>query len=110
MSIAVYILYKGQNGSAKKFAKEMIDSGTVQKIREEEGNLGYDYYIPFEKDSEFILLVDKWENQAAIDAHHASPMMNTIIELRDKYNLTMEVERFISDTGIPETDEKFIRK
>ena len=32
--IAVNIYYSGTNGSARKFAQEMIDSGTVQKIIE----------------------------------------------------------------------------
>ena len=48
-------------------------------------------------------------DQAAIDAHHASPMMATIAALREKYDLHMTVERFVSiedNAG----DERFIRK
>ena len=37
--IAVNIYYLGTNGSARKFAQEMMESGTVQKIREEQGNI-----------------------------------------------------------------------
>lgn len=55
------------------------------------------------------LLIDSWDNQEAIDRHHATPMMNTILELRQKYDLHMIVERYISDTGIPETDKKYIK-
>lgn len=43
--IAVNIYYTGTNGSARKFAQEMIDSGTVQKIREEQGNIRYEYFL-----------------------------------------------------------------
>ena len=32
MSIVVNIYYSGENGSARKFAKEMISSGTVDAI------------------------------------------------------------------------------
>ena len=35
MSIVVNIYYSGENGSAQKFAKEMISSGTVDAIRNE---------------------------------------------------------------------------
>lgn len=57
-----------------------------------------------------LLLIDSWESQEAIDLHHNSPMMKTILELREKYNLTMKVERYISDKdGIPESDKKFIK-
>lgn len=108
MSIAVNLRYKGENGAAKKFAEEMISSGTVQKIREEAGNLRYEYYTSFD-DPETVLLIDSWENQEAIDVHHASPMMAKIAELREKYDLHMTVERFTSDV-LPEQDQSFIRK
>lgn len=107
MSITVNIYYSGENGNAGKFAEEMQKSGTVDKIRSEIGNLRYEYFRPLD-DPEKILLIDQWTDQAAIDAHHASPMMRTIAELREKYGLKMKVERFISDDGIPESDKKFI--
>lgn len=111
MSITVNLRYTGKNGNARKFAEEMISSGTVEKIRAEKGNLRYEYYLPLEGDGETLLLIDSWENQAAIDVHHASPMMKTIAELRDKYDLHMSVERFVSDeNGVPESDKGFIRK
>ena len=56
------------------------------------------------------MLIDARESQAAIDAHHASPMMKTIAKLRDKYDLKMTVERYTPDNTMPKTDEKFIRK
>lgn len=108
MSIVVNIYYTGKDGSARKFAQEMESSGTVAKIRGEEGNLRYEYFIPM-ADPETVLLIDCWKDQAAIDRHHASPMMEKIIELREKYDLHMRVERYVSDEGgIPEADREFI--
>ena len=108
MSIRVNICYSGENGNARKFAEEMTQGGTVDKIRNEKGNLRYEYFQSLD-DPETILLIDQWTDQAAIDVHHASPMMRTITELREKYGLRMKVERFISDdNGIPEADKKFI--
>lgn len=109
MSITVNLRYKGENGSAKKFASEMISSGTVDAIRNEAGNLRYEYYQSLD-DPETILLIDSWKDQGSIDVHHASPMMKTIMELREKYDLHMTVERYISDDGMPEKDADFIRK
>ncbi|MBQ7783902.1 MAG: antibiotic biosynthesis monooxygenase [Oscillospiraceae bacterium] len=109
MSIAVNIYYSGINGNAGKFAAEMESSGTAEKIRSTEGNIRYEYFFPA-NDPETVLLIDVWIDQTAIDRHHASPMMNTILELRNKYDLRMTVERYISDTnGIPEADMKFIK-
>ncbi len=110
MSITVNLRYKGKNGSARAFAEEMTTSGTVEAIRKEEGNLRYEYYLSLD-DTETVLLIDEWTEQAAIDRHHASPMMQKIAELRDKYDLHMTVERYISDEeGLPDNDKKYIRK
>ena len=108
--ITVNLYYTGHNGSARKFAEEMENSGTADRIRAEEGNIRYEYFFPM-KDPETVLLIDAWESQEAIDAHHASPMMAIITELRDKYDLHMKVERYLSDDGgVPAKDEDFIRK
>ena len=108
MAITVNLRYTGKNGNARKFAEEMTAGGTVAAIRAETGNLRYEYYQPLD-DPETILLIDSWENQEAIDIHHASPMMATIAALREKYDLHMTVERYVS-AEMPETEDKFIRK
>ena len=107
MAITVNLYYKDTNGNAKKFMEEMEKSGTAAAIRAEKGNLRYDYFFPA-NDPETVLLIDSWENQEAIDVHHASPMMETLAELREKYDLHMTVERYVSDDS--EVDSEFIRK
>ena len=105
--ITVNLYYKGANGSARRFAEEMEQSGIAAAIRQEPGNLRYQYFQPLD-DLETVLLIDSWTDQAAIDAHHASPMMAQLAALREKYDLHMTIERFISDE-LGE-DEQFIRK
>ena len=110
MSIVVNLRYTGKNGNAAKFAKEMESTGTADAIRAEAGNLRYEYYIPM-SDPETVLLIDAWENQEAIDKHHASPMMKTIASLREKYDLHMTAERYVSDeAGFSAHDSSFIRQ
>lgn len=110
MAIIVNIYYSGENGNALKFAEEMVSSGIVNNIRAEKGNIRYDYFSPLE-DKETILLIDSWKDQHSIDMHHESPMMEQIIQLREKYDLHMRVERYISDeNGVPETDRAFIKE
>lgn len=109
MAITVNIYYTGENGNAKKFADEMVLGGIVNAIRAEEGNERYEYFFSMDN-PETVLLIDSWRDQKALDIHHASPMMAKIVELRNKYELHMKVERYVSDEeGIPSTDEKFIR-
>ena len=106
--ITVNLYYTGANGKARLFAQEMENSGTAAAIRAEQGNIRYEYFFPM-NDPETVLLIDAWDSQEAIDAHHASPMMETIRTLREKYDLHMKVERFAS-AETPESEERFIRK
>ena len=106
--ITVNLYYTGKNGSAKAFCEEMESSGIADEIRSESGNLRYRYFQSI-SDPETVLLIDSWKDQAALDAHHASPMMAKIASLREKYDLHMSVERFVG-ADVNTADEKFIRK
>ena len=108
--ITVNLYYTGKNGSARAFAEEMVRSGVVADIRAEDGNERYAYFFPMD-DPETVLLIDQWRDQAAIDAHHASPMMGEIAALREQYDLHMTVERFVTDDDeLPEQDLQFIKR
>ena len=96
MAITVNLYYTGKNGSARAFAEEMVSSGIVEKVRAEEGNLRYEYYFPME-DPETVLLIDKWQDQKALDIHHKTPMMEEIARLRTKYGLRLRVERYMDE-------------
>lgn len=105
--LTVLIRYKGKKDNVKKFVEEMISSGIVEQIRNEEGNLRYEYFYPLD-DVGCVLLVDSWVNQSALDKHHQLPLMNKIKELREKYDLHMEVEKY--QQTVDEKDEKYIRR
>lgn len=107
MAITMNLYYTGRDGAARCFAEEMTAGGVVRDIRAEAGNLRYDYFLPMD-DPETVLLIDSWESQAALDAHHASPMMARIAALREKYDLHMKAERYVSE-DTPASDGKFIR-
>lgn len=94
MSLTINIYYTGENGSAKKFAEEMVSSGIVERVRAEKGNLRYGYFFPMDN-PETVLLIDRWESQEALDEHHKSKMMEEIAKLREKYHLRMRVEQFV---------------
>ena len=109
MSLTVNLYYTGEGGSARRFAEEMERRGIAARIRAEEGNERYEYFLPLD-DPETVLLIDQWRDQASLDAHHASPMMAELAALRDQYDLHMRVERFVTDEGMPDTDRRFIRE
>ena len=96
MSITFKLYYTGENGNARKFGEEMKLSGTVDAIRDEEGNERYEYFFSMD-DPETVLLIDRWKDQDALDFHHKSEMMKMIAELRKKYKLRLRTERYIND-------------
>ena len=49
MSITVNLYYTGENENARKFAEEMEQSGVADRIRAEDGNLRYEYFLLREK-------------------------------------------------------------
>ena len=61
MSLIINIYYTGKNGTARKFAEEMVSSGIVDRVREEEGNERYEYFFPMD-DTETVMLIDKWKS------------------------------------------------
>ena len=83
MSITVNIYYTGKDDNAKKFAEEMVSSGLVDAVRAEEGNERYSYFFPMD-DPQTVLLIDRWRDQAALDIHHKTEMMQKIAALREK--------------------------
>ena len=122
MAITINIYYKGENGNARKFAQEMVDTGITERIRSEEGNIRYDYFFSMD-DSETVLLIDEWSDQKALDVHHSLPLMSDIMMLREKYDLHMKVERYVSEADLEQIgatdsinktnnidDDKYIRK
>ena len=107
MALTIHIYYSGKDGAARRFAEEMTASGIADAIRREDGNEQYAYFYPAD-DPETVLLIDRWRDQAALDAHHASPLMGKIAALREKYDLHMQVERLVEAQNEPD-DAKFIR-
>lgn len=102
--ITINIYYRGKD--AINFMNEMEKSGIADAIRAKDGCLRYDYFIPV-KENDTVLLIDSWKDQDALDEHHHSDLMPKIAELRDKYDVHMTVERYISEET---KDTKFIRK
>lgn len=58
MTITVNILYQGEGENARLFSDEMVSSGLVYKIRQQSGNLRYEYFVPLDN-QQAILLIDE---------------------------------------------------
>ena len=118
MELIAVVLKGSQSQQRFEDAKTMLNYGfatyalhtvePTQPLPTMAVQLGMQDTVPLQ-DKETVLLIDSWESRQALDVHHASPMMQTIAALRDKYDLHMRVERYVSDDETTQGD-KFIRK
>ena len=98
LSIALNLYYKGKNGAAKMFMEEMEKSGLADKARNKDGNEGYEYFYSV-RDKEMVLLVENWRDDDALHFHHNSEDMKNQAKLKDKYELTLEVKRYVTENN-----------
>ncbi len=96
MSITRIVYYTGENGSARRFVRNMEESGAASLIRREEGNERYEYFFSA-TDPETVMLVDQWRDEEAIDVHNRSLMKKDVLEQRKQYDLKLRVERYYSE-------------
>ena len=80
------------------FMKEMEKSGLADKARNKDGNEGYEYFYSV-RDKEMILLVEKRKDDDALHFHHNSEDMKNQAKLKDKYELTLEVKRYVTENS-----------
>ena len=107
------IIFLDVDGTLVDYENRLPDSAVTAVRRAREN--GHRVYIctgrsKAEVYPETVLLIDIWKDQASIDRHHASPMMGKIAQLREKYDLHMRAERYVTDEeGISSTDAQIIR-
>ena len=77
------VTYTMLPGKREEFVKAVRESGILKAVREEEGCLGYSYYLPEEEDGT-LLLVERWTDAQAQKAHLATPHMAKLAEIKER--------------------------
>ena len=81
----ILVIYTLKNqGDREKIVKEMLESGVLNAIRNEDGCYNYDYYYPEHNDKELVLY-EKWESHEHQKVHITQPHMKTAKEITGKY-------------------------
>lgn len=75
------VTYTMKPGMRETFLKGVRDQGILETVRREDGCLQYDYYLPVgEEDA--LLLVERWRDRAAQQAHLATPHMAALGKIK----------------------------
>lgn len=92
MMIVLNVVYKGEE--ALEFVKEVKSSGTLEAIRNEKGNLQYEYFSSLDNPNN-VILIEHWANAYDLSRHSQGEYIKKVGELKEKYHLTSEVNKFI---------------
>ena len=91
--IVLNVTYRCKPGMRDAFLQQLTGEGLDAACRAEAGNIKYDYYIPCVGGDE-LLLVEKWLDADALDAHKQLPHFARIGQVKEGYVLETLIERF----------------
>lgn len=86
------VTYYAKENMREKFMKELMTSGVVDTIRQEDGCIFYDYYLSMQ-DKNIVLLLEKWESQEKLDHHLAAEHINLLRAIKEKYIEKTELQK-----------------
>ena len=91
--IVLNVIYRCKPNKREDFLERIIAEGIDVASRAEDGNIKYDYYIPYDG-SEDLLLIEKWMDEVALAAHAVTEHFGRLKELKPIYVQDTVIERF----------------
>lgn len=91
--ITLNVIYRCRPGMRDAFLAAIRAEGIDKACRSEDGNGKYDYYLPAAGGDE-LLLVEKWRDARALEAHKGQAHFARLGELKGEYVLETTIERF----------------
>lgn len=92
-NLILHVYYTCKSGMAPAFVQALKDSGLQAKVRAEDGCLQYDYHLSCEE-ADTVVLLEKWQSAAALQAHLAQPHMADIAAVKEQYALSTRLEKY----------------
>ena len=90
-----FITYEcGTKENRENFFKELYPLGKTCK--NEPGCYQYEYFFPYEDDSK-IFLLERWEDEAALELHMATENYKKIAQVKPKYNVTTSIIKYVGE-------------
>ncbi len=91
--IVLNVTYTCKPDMRDAFLERIMAEGIDEACRAEKGNIKYDYYRPAD-DGDELLLVEKWQDAAALKAHSEMPHFARLGAIKPDYVIDTVVERF----------------
>ena len=91
--IALNVTYQCRPGKRDEFLGKVLAEGIDTASRAEPGNFRYAFYLPADGSDE-VLLVEKWQDDGALDIHRLQPHDAKLAALKAEYLTGTVIERF----------------
>lgn len=88
--LILLVKYQTKLNKRKDFVKEVISSGVLEEIRQEDSCISYDYYYDAVNPA-CVLLVEQWQSKGQQQQHLRSEHMHILKEIKEKYVLDTSV-------------------
>ncbi|MBE6990909.1 MAG: hypothetical protein E7426_09250 [Ruminococcaceae bacterium] len=92
-ALTIIVTYKTLPGKAEAFFKAVTESGVAAGVRQEPGNLGYNFYLPLEEE-DTLVLIEKWASSEAADAHPFTDNVKKLASFKPDYVLETKAVRY----------------
>ena len=94
------VTFKCRPGTRETFLEKVRAEGIDAASRAEEGNLGYDFFLPVGSPDD-LLLIEKYTADPAVFSHAGQPHIKKLVALKDEYVADMAMERYEGDGKMP---------
>lgn len=91
--LILHVTFRTKPGTRELFVKEVLEAGIAKASKAEKGNYFYDFYFSAENEDD-VMLLEKWENQEALDIHSNQPHYAAIGEIKKKYEVSTQIEKY----------------
>ena len=88
--LLVNVTYTMKPGQRAVFLTEVRAQGILDAVRREDGCIQYAYYLPAEEE-DTLLLVERWRDRAAQQAHLATPHMAALGRLKEQCVVSTQI-------------------
>lgn len=92
-AIIEHVYFCGKEKDLHRLVRTYAESGDLKRVNEEDGCIQFEFFFAAERNDRMVLM-EHWRDAAALDAHHATPMMNSLLTLIKEYSLVIESEKF----------------
>ena len=90
------VTFRCRPGKREEFLEKLRAEGIDAACCGEAGNAGYDYYFSAENPDD-LLLVEKWQDAAAVGSHARQPHMARMDELKAEYVEDLILEMYVKE-------------